>query len=219
MMHFLGIGIMLGLSAGLSPGPLLMLIISETLRHGVRSGVKVALAPIITDLPIILITLFILVKVAGYHYLLGIISLAGGMFVLFMGYASIRTQLSTSGRLQSRQLKNDLAPGMRFQGNQHFQAELDPFAPHQIGHPRLRDTQPLRCFGLGHSARTDKVAKIVHQFGAHLESCRLRRIKAQIRKNISAGIGNRSKIFRGAFYLSVFCYYLVLEKYFQFFTM
>lgn len=53
---------------------------------------KVALAPIITDLPIILITLAILVKVSGYHYVLGIISLSGGMFVLFTGYEAIRTQ-------------------------------------------------------------------------------------------------------------------------------
>jgi threonine/homoserine/homoserine lactone efflux protein len=92
MLHFLSIGIILGLSAGLSPGPLLMMVISETLHHGPRSGMKVALAPVITDLPIILITLAILVKVSGYHYVLGIISLAGGVFVLFTGYEAIRTQ-------------------------------------------------------------------------------------------------------------------------------
>jgi hypothetical protein len=53
MTHFLGIGIIFGLSAGLAPGPLLMLVISDTLRHGIKAGVKVALAPVITDLPII----------------------------------------------------------------------------------------------------------------------------------------------------------------------
>ncbi len=92
MIHFLSIGIVLGLSAGFSPGPLLMLVISETLRHGTRSGVKVALAPIITDLPIILVTLACLVKLSGYHGVLGMISLAGGLFVLFTGYEAIRTQ-------------------------------------------------------------------------------------------------------------------------------
>lgn len=50
MMYFLSVGAVLGLSSGLSPGPLLALVISETLRHGVKAGVKVALAPIITDL-------------------------------------------------------------------------------------------------------------------------------------------------------------------------
>jgi threonine/homoserine/homoserine lactone efflux protein len=60
---FLIIGIILGLSAGFAPGPLLTLVISESLQHGVRSGIKVALAPIISDLPIILLTLFIASKV------------------------------------------------------------------------------------------------------------------------------------------------------------
>lgn len=92
MIDLLGIGIILGLSAGFSPGPLLMLVISETLHHGTRSGIKVALAPIITDLPIILITLAILLKISAYHYILGIISLAGGVFVLLMGYDAIRTK-------------------------------------------------------------------------------------------------------------------------------
>jgi len=53
MTNFLTIGIMLGTSAGFAPGPLLTLVISESLQHGVKSGAKVALAPIITDLPII----------------------------------------------------------------------------------------------------------------------------------------------------------------------
>lgn len=92
MIHFLTIGTVLGLSAGLAPGPLLTLVISETLQHDIKSGVKVALAPIITDLPIIILTLFILSKLSDFNNILGIISLAGGLFVLFLGYQSIRTR-------------------------------------------------------------------------------------------------------------------------------
>ena len=86
MMHFLTIGAALGLSAGLSPGPLLTLVISETLQHGVKSGVKVALAPLVTDLPIILLTFFTLVKLSDFHDVLGAFSLFGGLFLLFVGY-------------------------------------------------------------------------------------------------------------------------------------
>jgi len=82
----------LGLSAGFAPGPLLTLVISETLQHDIKSGVKVALAPIITDLPIIILTLFILAKLSNFHNILGIISLTGGFVILFMGYESIRTK-------------------------------------------------------------------------------------------------------------------------------
>ena len=92
MIHFLTIGTVLGLSAGVAPGPLLTLVVSETLRHGVRSGVKVALAPMITDLPIILLTLFILSRLTGFHTILGMISLAGGSFLLYSGWQSMRTK-------------------------------------------------------------------------------------------------------------------------------
>ncbi len=92
MINFLTIGTILGLSAGFAPGPLLTLVISETLQHDVKSGVKVALAPIITDLPIVILTLFILAKLSNFHNILGIISLIGGFFILFMGYESICTK-------------------------------------------------------------------------------------------------------------------------------
>jgi threonine/homoserine/homoserine lactone efflux protein len=92
MIEFLAIGILLGLSAGFTPGPLLTLVISETLQHDTKSGVKVALAPIITDFPIAFVTFFILAKLSDFHNLLGIISLSGGFFILFMGYESIRSK-------------------------------------------------------------------------------------------------------------------------------
>ena len=82
----------MGLSAGFAPGPLLTLVISETLQHDIKSGVKVALAPIITDLPIIIFTLFILAKLSNFNNILGIISLSGGFFIIFMGYESICTK-------------------------------------------------------------------------------------------------------------------------------
>ena len=89
MISDLTIGIILGLSAGFAPGPLLALVISETLRHNIRSGIKVALAPIVTDLPIILISLFILAKLSDSDAVLGLISLGGGFFLLFLGYQSL----------------------------------------------------------------------------------------------------------------------------------
>ena len=92
MLDFLIIGTLLGLSAGFAPGPLLTLVITETLQHDISSGIKVALAPIVTDVPIIILTLFILSKLSNFHTILGIISITGGFFILFMGYQSLRTQ-------------------------------------------------------------------------------------------------------------------------------
>jgi threonine/homoserine/homoserine lactone efflux protein len=90
MVTFLTTGTILGLSAGFAPGPLLALVISETIEHGVGDGVKVALAPILTDLPIIIITVFILAKLSSFHFVLGIISIIGAIFILYMGIENIR---------------------------------------------------------------------------------------------------------------------------------
>jgi threonine/homoserine/homoserine lactone efflux protein len=92
MVNFLITGLLLGLAAGISPGPLLALVISETLKHGMKTGIKVSLVPVITDFPIIILTLFILVKLSDFHSLLGVISISGGFFILFMGYESVRTK-------------------------------------------------------------------------------------------------------------------------------
>lgn len=92
MIDFFTMGTVLGLSAGCAPGPLLTLVISETLQHDITAGIKVALAPLITDLPIIILTVFILSKLSDFHSILGIISLIGGLFILYLGYQGIRTR-------------------------------------------------------------------------------------------------------------------------------
>ena len=84
MITYLSAGVVLGLSAGFSPGPLMTLVISQTLRHGIREGVKVAVAPLVTDLPIILTATFVLTRLANYHAVLGSISLIGALFVLLL---------------------------------------------------------------------------------------------------------------------------------------
>jgi threonine/homoserine/homoserine lactone efflux protein len=92
VVELLAIGGVLGFSAGISPGPLLALVIDETLRHDVRAGIRVAVSPLVTDLPIILFSLLLLSQVAGIHRLLGLLSLLGGAVLCAMGYSSLRSQ-------------------------------------------------------------------------------------------------------------------------------
>jgi len=91
MISFLSAGVILGLSAGLSPGPLLALIISQTIKHGTREGAKVAIAPLITDFPIIILSTFVLARLSGYQSILGLVSITGGLFLSYLSYESIRT--------------------------------------------------------------------------------------------------------------------------------
>ena len=48
-MDFIVMGAIFGFAAGISPGPLLTLVITETIKHNKTEGIKVALAPLITD--------------------------------------------------------------------------------------------------------------------------------------------------------------------------
>lgn len=85
-------GCLLGLSAGLAPGPLLTLVIGESLQHGSRAGVKVALSPLLTDLPVIVITLLAVERLSRFSPILAAISSLGGLLLLTIGYQTIRTQ-------------------------------------------------------------------------------------------------------------------------------
>jgi threonine/homoserine/homoserine lactone efflux protein len=83
-------GMVLGLSAGLSPGPMLTLVISQTLRHGVREGVKVALAPLLTDTPIVIACLLFLSVFSDMAPALGVISIFGGIYLFYLGINGLR---------------------------------------------------------------------------------------------------------------------------------
>lgn len=88
-LYFLSSGLFLGIIAGISPGPLLPLVVSETLKFGKREGIKLSLAPLITDVPIVLASFFIIRHYADNEILLGIISGLGGIFLLFLAWENI----------------------------------------------------------------------------------------------------------------------------------
>jgi len=87
-LSFLVSGLVFGLSAGISPGPLLTLVITQTLKHGMGEGIKVALAPLLTDLPIVVFALFILARLSSLSPVLGCISLFGAGYLFYLGYES-----------------------------------------------------------------------------------------------------------------------------------
>lgn len=88
----IAMGAFFGLSAGLSPGPLLTLVITETLKHNRKEGIKIAMAPLITDLPIILLAYFVFSRLSQFDIILVITSLSGGIFFTYLGYKTIKTK-------------------------------------------------------------------------------------------------------------------------------
>ncbi len=92
MLEYLATGAVLGLAAGFAPGPLMALVLAQSIRYGTREGQKVALAPLITDIPIVLLATALVAAAAEAALgLLGAISLAGAVFVAYLGVESIRT--------------------------------------------------------------------------------------------------------------------------------
>lgn len=82
-------GLALGLGAGLSPGPLLTLVVTSTLERGFGAGARVAIAPLLTDAPIIVLTVAVVSSVS-VAVLRGL-GVAGGLVVAAMGLWTVAT--------------------------------------------------------------------------------------------------------------------------------
>jgi len=79
-------GITLGFTAGVTPGPFQTLIITETLTYGWRRSLPLVLSPLISDGPMALLVLFVLVQLS--QPLLHIIQVGGGLFILYMAWGN-----------------------------------------------------------------------------------------------------------------------------------
>lgn len=114
MASFVLLGATLGLSAGISPGPLLTLVISESLQHGRKEGIKVALSPLITDLPIILISLLVLAGLGKSSAAIGLIAFAGAVFLIFLGWECLRTKglAAVAEKVQPKSIKKGVVANL-----------------------------------------------------------------------------------------------------------
>jgi threonine/homoserine/homoserine lactone efflux protein len=97
MIEALGLGLLLGVSAGMSPGPLLALVLSQTLRFGAGAGIRVALAPLITDLPIVVGAVLLVGAAPTTGWLPAVIALAGAAFVAYLAWDTWRTEMAEDG--------------------------------------------------------------------------------------------------------------------------
>lgn len=115
--NFISAALFFGCIAGISPGPLMALIIAETMKQGKATGIKIAFAPLITDLPIMALSIFVLSQLAFLHVILGLISFGGGVYLLYLAYENITLRhvkmqpLKTFSSLRKVILTNFLNPG------------------------------------------------------------------------------------------------------------
>jgi threonine/homoserine/homoserine lactone efflux protein len=94
LLHFVQ-GFTLALSAVVMPGPFQAFLLFRAVRHGWRRTLPAALAPLITDGPILALVLLVLTRMPAWF--LETLRIAGGCFILFLArgaYLTLRRGMS-----------------------------------------------------------------------------------------------------------------------------
>ena len=114
-----GAGVALGIIEGIKPGPLLTMVIRESLSKGLKAGMWTAAAPIFTDGPLIIVSLFFAGWMATEPSVLLIISALGALFLAKMGLECFTLELpnpdvkgDASGSFKRGVLTNLLNPNV-----------------------------------------------------------------------------------------------------------
>lgn len=113
-------GIGYGFAAAVQPGPFQTYLISQTLTRGWKRTLPAALAPLVSDGPIIALCLLVLGRVPIWFQ--RFLHIAGGLFILYLAYGAFRSwrnfysdmSPTESGAPQSifkAALMNALSPG------------------------------------------------------------------------------------------------------------
>ncbi len=113
-------GVGYGLAAASQPGPFQTYLISQTLTRGWKRTLPAALAPLVSDGPIILICVLVLSQVPVWMQ--RILYIAGGSFILYLAYGTYNSWKNFDSRLPSIEtgtqqsilkaaLMNALSPG------------------------------------------------------------------------------------------------------------
>lgn len=89
MWTYIALGIGYGFAAAVQPGPLQTYLISQSLTKGWRKSLASALAPLISDGPIIALCILVLSQVPVW--LQNFLYIAGGLFVLYLAYGTYRS--------------------------------------------------------------------------------------------------------------------------------
>jgi threonine/homoserine/homoserine lactone efflux protein len=86
---YLILGITFGFAAAVQPGPLQTFLISRTLDHGWRQTLPAAGAPLVSDIPVVILVLLILSNLP--LWVENILHFAGGFFVLFLAWGALKS--------------------------------------------------------------------------------------------------------------------------------
>jgi threonine/homoserine/homoserine lactone efflux protein len=88
MLTYLLLGATFGFAAVVQPGPMQAYLISQAASHGWRRTLPAAFAPVISDVPVIALTVLVLSRMPGW--LTQWLRAAGGAFVLYLAFGAFK---------------------------------------------------------------------------------------------------------------------------------
>jgi threonine/homoserine/homoserine lactone efflux protein len=138
MVTFLLLGAGIGFLSGLSPGPVLTLVLTETLKGGWLRGAAVAAGPLLADGPIVVLAVSVMHQLPPM--LEPAISLVGGIFLLYLAItAALNARRAAVPRAKPLSARGGLTTGLLARG----------LSPHPylfwflVGGPTLLQAQQL----------------------------------------------------------------------------
>ena len=105
MFVYLIFGITYALAAAIQPGPFQTFLISKTLENGWKKTLPAALAPVISDGPIIVLVLFILSKIPTE--LIRFLQIGGGLLLLYLAYSAFESFINFDKINRQQENKTD----------------------------------------------------------------------------------------------------------------
>jgi threonine/homoserine/homoserine lactone efflux protein len=93
-------GATLGLSGAAMPGPFQAYLLDQTLRRGARATLPFSLAPLVAEVPIVTVILFLVSRLP--EWMLSGLHVAGGLLLLYLAAESVRAVRAESGEEESR---------------------------------------------------------------------------------------------------------------------
>ena len=89
MINYFIFGISYAFACVVQPGPFQVFLISQSLTNGWRKTIPLVFAPLVSDLPIIILVLLVLTNVP--HEVLLILQCFGGVFLLYLAFNAYKT--------------------------------------------------------------------------------------------------------------------------------
>jgi threonine/homoserine/homoserine lactone efflux protein len=89
MINYFIFGISYAFACVVQPGPFQAFLFSQSLMHGWRKTIPLVFAPLLSDLPVIILVLLVLTQIP--HVVLVILQCIGGVFLLYLAFNAYKT--------------------------------------------------------------------------------------------------------------------------------